>query len=45
MMAFGIDVPEPWIAEDIADSPETTQGPLKPRFEPMRRKLHVVVDV
>ncbi|ERF69292.1 hypothetical protein EPUS_03996 [Endocarpon pusillum Z07020] len=43
-MAFEIDVPEQLEVDGVLDSLKNTGDPGRPRFEPMRRKLHVAVD-
>ena len=43
-MAFEVDVPERLEVEGIMDSLKDTRDPVRPIFDPMRRKLHVAVD-
>ena len=43
-MAFEIDVSEHLKVDGVRDSLKKTRDPGRPRFEPMRRKLHVAVD-
>jgi hypothetical protein len=43
-MAFEIGVAESPSAAGDADSLAESRDPLKPRFDPMRRKLHIGVD-
>jgi hypothetical protein len=42
-MAFEVDQVEPSSVNGVIDGQAKTRDPLKPVFQPMRRKLHVVV--
>lgn len=43
-MAFGVDEPEPVEVSWFGDDPARTRDLTRPAFQPMRRKLHPVVD-
>jgi hypothetical protein len=43
-MAFDMDLSEPPQAEEFFESLDRKRDPLKPAFEPMRRKMDIRVD-